>query len=150
MHTNFMKPVLYMLLVLVMGCTQKEPYIAGSLPSGISCIKGKVTDTEEPPNNIAGAIVTYERESLDSQVKTVVTDSEGNYEIPNLLFGVYAITVSKAGYNIVTKRIEVAGEVIYNPKLHVVRKRWYVTRDLRLLMLGIIAGILSWLFYSSV
>lgn len=64
-------------------------------------IKGKVTDMETPrPNNLSGAIVTAESETLlGDEAMITTTDAEGNYEIHNVPPGKYVVTIGKPGYD---------------------------------------------------
>jgi len=83
-----------------------------------------VTDTQTPrANNLDSATVTIESElllSAEGGMKTVTTDSAGNYQIENLQPGEYVVLTSKVGYDEATDYVTVTpgGETFHDVRLY--------------------------------
>lgn len=89
--------------------------VAGALAlfgqSLLSAIRGTVTDPTGAV--IAGARITVTDVKTNVVLRTVATDAAGNYEVPDVVTGVYRLTVESAGFKtFVADKIVVEGSQI--------------------------------------
>lgn len=130
-------------LLLIIQMFAQEKSVAGETSlSNRGLIRGMVSDAEVAYNlkpgdtrreEIPEAAVTVENEILMGDKKiTVITGSEGEFQIPSLLPGEYTITIKKQGYDILTDHITVnsRSETVYHAKL------WKEKNSLKDLLLG--------------
>ena len=70
----------------------------GVLPgqTSLSTIRGTVTDASAAV--VAGVTVTAEETTTGVKARTVTTDNQGNYEMPDLVSGTYRLTATLSGF----------------------------------------------------
>ncbi len=99
------KLLFYIVLILIPVISDAVPY-----QENIPGIKGRVTDMNSVP--LAGAAITIENSNIG-----VISDTDGNYELSGLKDGVYNLRFSFLGYESVSRKVVLKGEIILNVTL---------------------------------
>ena len=103
-HTEFIRVVLFVIALLVLGSTASAQEITGSLAGTVKDANG---------GTVSGATVTLTDTAKKVVVRTVTTNENGEFSVPLLPVALYDITVESANFK---KHVETSVKISVNER----------------------------------